>query len=66
MSLLTLAVTKSHILAGIYFIFLKKHRRLNMKGFQYQIRTSVKDWKISYQVSQILALFCKLDALILG
>ena len=36
MSLLT-AFKNSHILAGIYFIFLKKSPRLNLRGFQYQI-----------------------------
>ena len=42
MSLLTASIVKnSPILAGIYFIFLKKHRMLNLKGFQYQIWTSV-------------------------
>ena len=35
-------VKNSHILAEIYFIFLKKHFRLNLKVFQYQIQTSVK------------------------
>ena len=33
----------SNILAGIYFIFVKKkHPRPNLKGFQYQIWISVK------------------------
>ena len=39
MSLLTAGIVKnSHVLAGIYFIFQKKHprTRLNLKGFQYQ------------------------------
>ena len=43
MSLLTAPVVKkNHILEGIYFIFLKKYPRQNLKGFQNQIRTSVK------------------------
>ena len=43
MSLLTaLIVKKSHILVLVYIIFLEKHRILNLKGFQYQIWTSVK------------------------
>ena len=43
MSLLTaLSIKNSHILAAIYFIFLKKFRRPNLKSFQYQICTSVK------------------------
>ena len=38
MPLLTAFIVKnSHVLAGIYFIFLKKGPRPNMKGFQYQI-----------------------------
>ena len=38
LSLLTALIVKnSHILAGIYFIFLKKRRRPNLKCFQYQI-----------------------------
>ena len=43
MSLLTALIFKnSHILARIYFIFLTKRRRPKLKGFQYQIWTSVK------------------------
>ena len=43
MSLLTALIVKnSHILAGIYFAFLKKRPRLNLKGFQYQLWTSMK------------------------
>ena len=43
MSLLTTLIVKNiNILAGIYFIFPKKHRRLNLKGFQCQISASVK------------------------
>ena len=35
MSLLTIPIVKnSHILAGIYFIFLKKYPKPNFKGFQ--------------------------------
>ena len=42
-SLLTAPVVKNnHILAGIYFIFLKTRPRPNLKGLQYQILTSVK------------------------
>ena len=38
MSLLTnLIVKNSHILAGIYFIFVKEDTTQNMKVFQYQI-----------------------------
>ena len=43
MSLLTVPIVKnSHILAGIYFILLKKRPRPNSKVLQYQIWTSVK------------------------
>ena len=43
MSLLIALIAKnSHVLAGIYFIFLKKHLRPILKCFQYQISTSVK------------------------
>ena len=37
-----LIVKNSRILAGIYFIFLKKRPRQNLKDFQYQVWTSVK------------------------
>ena len=67
MSFLTAFIVKnSYILAGVYFIFLKKHRLLNLKGFQYQIWTSVKSWESISQVRQILALFCISVALILS
>ena len=68
MSLLTALIVKnSYILTGIYFIFQKKHRRLNLKSFQCQIWTSVKRlWKHLSSKRQILELFCILVALILG
>ena len=37
-----LIVKNRHILAGIYFLFLKKRRRPNLKSFLYQIWTSMK------------------------
>ena len=40
--LTALIVKNNHILDGIYFIFLKKRPRQNLKDFQYQIWTSVK------------------------
>ena len=44
MSLLTALIVKNgHILAVIYFIFLKKRPRLNLKGFQLEIWTSVRN-----------------------
>ena len=46
MHLLTaLIVENSHILAGIYFIFLKKRPRPNLIGFQSQTWASVKGWE---------------------
>ena len=41
-SLTAVIVKNSHILDGIYFVFLKKRPRPNLKGFQIQIWTSVK------------------------
>ena len=64
MSISTAAIVKDcNILAGIYFIFLKKHPIGNLKVFQYQNLTSVKS---RYQVRQILVPFANLVALILG
>ena len=40
--LTALIVKSSYILSGIYFTCLKKRLRQNLKGFQYQIWTSVK------------------------
>ena len=59
-------VRNSHILAGIYFYLSKKQPRPNIKGFLYQIWTSVKDRKSRYYIRQIYALSCKLVALTLG
>ena len=58
-------VKNNHILAEIYFIFLKKRPRTNLKVFQYEIWTSVKRSKKYYEVRQILAFGCNLVALIL-
>ena len=60
--LIALTFENSHILAGIYFIFLKNCRRPNLKGSQYQVGPQSKDRESNYQ---ILALVCKLVALIL-
>ena len=57
-------VRNSYILAGVYFIFLKKRPGANLKIFRYLIWTS--DQKKSYQVTQNLAVFCKIMGLILG
>ena len=43
MLLLTAQIAKtSHVLPGIYFIFLKKRPGPNLKAFRYRIWTSVK------------------------
>ena len=41
-SLAALIVENSQSLAEIYFMFLKKHPKLNLKSFQSQIWTSIK------------------------
>ena len=57
MSVLTVPLVKSsHILDGIYCIFLRKCCRPNSKVYQYQIWTS-KNQKGSYHGKQILAFF---------
>ena len=56
MSLLTaLIVQKSQILAGKYLVSDKKRIRPHLKGFQYQIWTSVKRLESSSQGRQTLA-----------
>ena len=67
MSLLTAQIVKnSHVLAGVYFIFLKEHPGTKLKVVRYRIRNSVKRSEKCYQVRINLALFCNLVALILG
>ena len=67
MSLLTAPVLEnSHILAGIYFIFLKKRPRPNSKVCQYQIWTSVKRLKKKLASKTNFSTFCNLVGLILG
>ena len=52
MFLLTSPIVKnSHILARIYFIFLKERPRPNLKGFQYQSLPQWKDWKLLPKLS---------------
>ena len=45
-------VRNNHILTIIYFIFLKKRPRPDLKLFQYPNLQSVKDQRTSYQVLQ--------------
>ena len=59
-------VKNSHILAGIYFIFLKNVLDQAWKVFNAKFGPQQKDRGSSYQVRQILALFYKLVAPILG
>ena len=54
------------ILAGIYFIFLKKCPRQYLKGFQYQIWTSVKRSGKCLSSKTNFSTFWKLVALILS
>ena len=42
MILTTLILKNGHIFARTFFTILKKRPRQNLKGFQYQIRNSVK------------------------
>ena len=65
--LLTAFVVKnSHILAGIYFIFLKNGPIPNLQGFQYQIWTLVKRSQKQLSSKTYFSTFCKLVALTLG
>ena len=62
MSLLTALIVKhSLISARICLLFPKNCLRPNLKGFQYQIWTSVKDWSSSYQVRQIFSNFLQVS-----
>ena len=68
MSLLTLLIIEHrHSLVGIYFIFLKKRHRPNLKCFQYQVWTSLdRSGKQLSSKTNFSAFFCKIVALILG
>ena len=58
MSLLTAKI-------GIYFIFLKNSLKQTWKSFHAKLQPQWKDQQNSFQVRQILALFCNFVALIL-
>ena len=62
----SLIVRNGHILTGIYFIFLKNVLDQTWKAFNTKFGPQWEDRESSYQIRQILALFCKLVALILG
>ena len=66
MSLLIVLLLKTVIHLGIYFISLKKTLDQTRKPFNIKFGPQWKEWKSSYQVRQILALFCNLVDLILG
>ena len=53
-------VKKSHILARIYFIFLKNALDQTWKAFNIKLGPQLKDRKSSYQVTPILEIFCNL------
>ena len=64
--LAALIANNSHILARIYFIFLKNILDQSWKAFNAQFGPHWKNWENSYQVKHILAPFCELITLILG
>ena len=64
--LLTALIVKTSPTGWNLLYLSKKRPRPNLKGFQYQIWNSVKRSESSYQVRQILAIFLKLVAQILG
>ena len=66
MSLLTAPIVKNgEILAEVYFVFLTKVLEQTSKIFSTKLRPQCKNWRNSYEVRQILVIFCKLVALIL-
>ena len=66
MSLLpTKFVKNSHMWGKIYFIFLKNVLKQNRNSVNTKFQDQCKDCSTSYQLKQILALFCNLIPLIL-
>ena len=59
-------VKNSHILARIFFIFLKNAPKRTWNSFNTKFQPQWKDRKSSYKLRQILGLFRHLIALILG
>ena len=59
-------VRNSHIWAKTYFIFLENVLKQTWNSFNTKFEDQWNSWKSSYQVKQILALFCYLIPLILG
>ena len=60
-----LFVKNSYILTGICFVFLRNHLRRDLKGFQYQIRSSAKRSGRQLPCKTNFRLFWKLVAPIL-
>ena len=59
-SIPTKFVRNSHIWAKIYFMFLENVLKQTWNSFNTKFEDQSKSWKNSYQVKQILALFCYL------
>ena len=59
-------VKKSHIWGKIYFIFLKNVLKQTRNSFNTKFQAQWKACSSSYQLKQILAVFCYLILLILG
>ena len=59
-------VKNSHIWVKIYFIFLKNVLKQTQKSFNTKFQAQWKACSSSYQLKQILAVFCNLIPLILG
>ena len=67
MSLLPIKFVKnSHILGKIYFIFLKNVLKQTGNSFNTKFQAQWKACSSSYQLKQILAVYCDLIPLILG
>ena len=65
--LLTASIIKNrHIQAKSYFILLKNVLKQTWESFNTKFQPQQKNRKSSYQVREILALFCDLIPLILG
>ena len=63
--LTTKFVKSSQIYARTFFIFVNNVLKHTWNSFNAKFQAQWKDWKCSYQVRQILGLFCHLIALVL-
>ena len=59
-------VGNSHVLVGVYFIFLKKRRYANLKVFQFGIYTSMKRSEKESSIRTKFTFSCKVVVAILG